>query len=250
MHSWWTKAMALGAAAGFILLAASPASAQGSSSTATPIQHVVVIFQENVSYDHYFGTYPLAAPNNDGTVYFGAPSSSTPHANGLNPALLKNNPNLANPFRIDHSVPVTCDEDHNYGDEQAAADGGLMDKFVQKLSCNDRVLGPASTMGYYDGNTVTALWNYAQHFAMNDNFFGTTFGPPPPEQSISSQVRPTESAAATIPIPLTSSPDPSSVTPTPSMTIAAAKPSSACPARTSETSSTPKALHGDSSRAV
>jgi phospholipase C len=32
-------------------------------------------------------------------------------------------------------------------------------------------------MGYYDGNTVTALWNYAQSFAMNDNSFGTTFGP-------------------------------------------------------------------------
>ena len=32
-------------------------------------------------------------------------------------------------------------------------------------------------MGYYDGNTVTALWNYAQHYAMSDRFFGTTFGP-------------------------------------------------------------------------
>ena len=33
------------------------------------------------------------------------------------------------------------------------------------------------TMAYYDGNTVTALWNYAQHYAMSDRFFGTTFGP-------------------------------------------------------------------------
>ena len=32
-------------------------------------------------------------------------------------------------------------------------------------------------MGYYDGNTVTALWNYAQHYAMSDNFYGTMFGP-------------------------------------------------------------------------
>jgi phospholipase C len=32
-------------------------------------------------------------------------------------------------------------------------------------------------MGYYDGNTVTALWNYAQHYALNDRSFGTTFGP-------------------------------------------------------------------------
>ena len=35
-------------------------------------------------------------------------------------------------------------------------------------------------MGYYDGNTVTALWNYAQHFAMSDNSFGTNFGPSTP----------------------------------------------------------------------
>ena len=35
-------------------------------------------------------------------------------------------------------------------------------------------------MGYYDGNTVTALWNYAQHFAMSDNSYGTNFGPSTP----------------------------------------------------------------------
>jgi len=35
-------------------------------------------------------------------------------------------------------------------------------------------------MGYYDGNTVTALWNYAQAFAMNDNSYGTVFGPSSP----------------------------------------------------------------------
>ena len=35
-------------------------------------------------------------------------------------------------------------------------------------------------MGYYDGNTVTALWNYAQHFAMSDNFYDTNFGPSTP----------------------------------------------------------------------
>ena len=32
-------------------------------------------------------------------------------------------------------------------------------------------------MGYYDGNTVTALWNWAQHYALSDNFYGTMFGP-------------------------------------------------------------------------
>ncbi len=61
-----------------------------------------------------------------------------------------------------------------------------MDRFAGTLpngrpfSCNDKNLGPNSTLGYYDGNTVTALWNYAQHFAMSDNSFSTTFGPSTP----------------------------------------------------------------------
>ena len=147
--------------------------------TKTPIKHVVVIFQENVSFDHYFGTYPHAF-NLPGETPFHA-KADTPEANTLlSSGLIDHNPNKANPFRIPPSVPVTCDEDHNYGDEQAAADGGLMDKFVEKLSCNDAVLGPASTMGYYDGNTVTAMWNYAQNFSMSDNSWGTTFGPSTP----------------------------------------------------------------------
>jgi phospholipase C len=178
MHQCLTKALAAVTAAAITMLPAAPAFA-GEGGTATPIKHVVVIFQENVSFDHYFGTYPNAA-NLPGETPFNA-KEDTPHANTLEAAgLLTNNPNKVNPFRIPPSVPVTCDEDHNYNDEQAAFDGGLMDKFVEKLSCNDKTLGPASTMGYYDGNTVTAFWNYVQHFAMSDNSYSTTFGPSTP----------------------------------------------------------------------
>ena len=35
-------------------------------------------------------------------------------------------------------------------------------------------------MGYFDGNTVTAMWNYAQHFAMSDNAYTDTYGPSTP----------------------------------------------------------------------
>jgi len=184
------KAMALllatTTALGTTASAASPSSASKIQTT-TPIKHLVVIFQENVSFDHYFGTYPNAIANNDGTVYFGKPLPGTTRVNNLATAgLLTNNPNGVNPFRIDRSNPNTCDEDHGYGDEQFAFHGGLMDRFTATLpnghtfSCNDPNLGPNSTMGYYDGNTVTALWNYAQHFAMSDNSFGTTFGPSTP----------------------------------------------------------------------
>src|SRR5277367_1480512 len=43
--------------------------------------------------------------------------------------------------------------------------------------CFDDGKGTGIVMSYYDGNTVTALWNYAQHYAMSDNSYGTNFGP-------------------------------------------------------------------------
>ena len=62
------------------------------SATATPIQHLVVIFNENVSFDHYFGTYPNAL-NPAGEPKFTA-AAGTPTINGLTGALLNSNPNL------------------------------------------------------------------------------------------------------------------------------------------------------------
>jgi phospholipase C len=56
--------------------------------TATPIKHLIVVFQENVSFDHYFATYPNAQPNLDGSVYFQGGKPGTPTVNGLTPALL------------------------------------------------------------------------------------------------------------------------------------------------------------------
>ena len=182
MHHCFTKALAMATAAAITLLPAAPVFARDrdDSETRTPIKHLVVIFQENISFDHYFGTYPHAAKNADGSRYFFGPKDDTPRADTLEAAgLLTNNPNARAPFRIDRSNAVTCDEDHGYGDEQFAFHGGLMDQFA-KVSCTDKNIGANSTMGYFDGNTVTAMWNYAQHFAMSDNSFGTTFGPSTP----------------------------------------------------------------------
>jgi phospholipase C len=161
--------------------------------TATPIKHLVVIFNENVSFDHYFGTYPVAANPSGEPKFFAAPG--TPTVNGLSGALLTANPNLnpsnttgaSNPFRLDRSQAFTNDQDHSYTPEQQAFDNGLMDLFP----LNTGTAGPPPSgtgvtqtnglvMGYFDGNTVTALWNYAQNFAMSDNSHGTTFGPSTP----------------------------------------------------------------------
>src|SRR5580700_6973223 len=146
--------------------------------TATPIKHLVIIFQENETFDHYFGTYPNAA-NPPGEPQF-FPAHKTPSVNGFTPTLLNFNPNAVNPFRYDRSQAFTCDGLNGYMAEQQQFDFGLMDQFVTfttvPAGCPDYSHGAGFVMGYFDGNTVTALWNYAQHFAMSDNSYGTTFG--------------------------------------------------------------------------
>ena len=158
--------------------------AQSSSDTATPIKHLVVIFQENVSFDHYFATYPNSAnPGGDPVFVARSGRRNSTSVNGLSGALLTHNPNAVQPFRLNRSQAIICDQSHDYTAEQKALDGGVMDKFVEldggtaQNGCNDAGAGKGLVMGYYDGNTVTALWNYAQHFAINDNFFSTNFGP-------------------------------------------------------------------------
>jgi phospholipase C len=162
--------------------------------TTTPIEHVVVIFGENESFDHYFATYPKAQ-NPPGQPRFVA-LPNTPTVNGLSGALLTNNPNLnpangtdaANPFRLNRNQALTADQGHGYTPEQKAYDNGLVDLFPLNTG---KAGGTPNTypavvntkgmvMGYFDGNTVTALWNYAQRYAMSDNHYNTQYGPSTP----------------------------------------------------------------------
>jgi phospholipase C len=188
-------------------------SPQDALATATPIRHVVIIFGENISFDHYFGTYPNALTISGEPSF--VPAQNTPTVintlktpftystvNGVTTAtpvsgvdLINNNPNLnsangtgaTNPIRLDRSQALTTDQSHSYGPEQSAFDGGKNDLFPKDTGTAE----PANlasgifatkgiVMGYFDGNTVTGLWNYAQHFALNDNSYSSQFGPSSP----------------------------------------------------------------------
>lgn len=185
-------------------LPAPSAQAGDSASTATPIHHLVVIFGENISFDHYFGTYPYAL-NPPGEPSF-HPAPGTPSVNGLTDTLRYHNPNFVNielngkdatnPFRLDRSQAATADQNHEYTAEQRAFHAGLMDGFPRYTGLPGSIKlrwrlrkseknAPSQyayqtrglVMGYFDGNTVTALWNYAQRYALNDNSYASTFGP-------------------------------------------------------------------------
>jgi phospholipase C len=197
-----------------------------SAPTTTPIKYVVVIFGENISFDHYFATYPFAANTGAANEPNFKPRPHTPSINGIGtlnidgtktltgspPALplegdyatandsvslssslaqsggaYSSAQTLVQPFRLSYLQATTCDMDHNYTDEQVAYHSGQNDLFIQKLGCTassgTTQYGPSdksAVMGYFDGNVVQGLWNYAQHFAMNDNAYDTMYGPSSP----------------------------------------------------------------------
>ena len=133
--------------------------------------------------DHHFG--PLAGIdllNNNPNGNPANPASPVPPMTGG--IANKNGAGASNPFRLSPSQALTADQGHNESPEESAYDNGKMDGFPAFVG----TAGPppagigtkALVMGYYDGNTVTALWNYAQHFALNDNNYTTQFGPSTP----------------------------------------------------------------------
>lgn len=176
-------------------------------STKTPIKHLVVIFGENISFDHYFGTYPLAANLPGETPFHAAPETPAANnlvtpldpTNGFRPLsgvdLREKNPNATapaneqhatNPFRLGPEHAWTEDMGHAYKAEQQAANGGAMDLFPAFVGTAGPWPGAPDgmskglVMAFFDGNTVGAFWRYAQEFALNDNSWTSVFGPSTP----------------------------------------------------------------------
>ena len=106
-----------------------------SSPTATPIKHLVVIFDENVSFDHYFATYPNALNPPHESPFKALPG--TPRVNGLPPLLLQRNPNFlnvkvnqsyaVNPFRLGPAQAATADQ-------RARLTSGIVEQSTQTMS--------------------------------------------------------------------------------------------------------------------
>lgn len=100
-------------------LFATPMLAGDHNPTTTPIKHIVVIFQENRSFDQYFASYPFSANLAGEPPFYAQPKTRS--VNGLLTAgLLTSNPNSANPQRLSPANAIVCSDSHDYTDEQNA----------------------------------------------------------------------------------------------------------------------------------
>jgi phospholipase C len=139
----------------FILLTSSHA-VSAFSGTATPIQHVIIIMQENHSFDNYFGTYPTA----NGTRL----DSTTSHLRQVNgvpgqvclPYMNSCvSPNLSTSQAPSNPVEgqVTYEMDYSNGGTGFAAYSG------------------SQSMVYFDYHSIAGYWDYAEEYGLGDNYF-------------------------------------------------------------------------------
>ncbi|HUI01197.1 MAG TPA: alkaline phosphatase family protein [Nitrososphaerales archaeon] len=125
-----------------LLPAVQPAAAASVGMVGNPIQHVVVIFQENHTFDNYFGAFP--------------------GANGI-----QNDPPSVHPYHIAGQITDLC---HSTICAHEAYDGGRMDDFQVAE-------GSTQTFGYYDQQDIPYYWSLAQNYTLFDNYFTSAMGP-------------------------------------------------------------------------
>ena len=172
------------AVAALLATAAAPAAAaEKSAGGFGKLNHIVVVYLENHSFDNLFGTFPGAngisragkkavQVDSAGKPYATLPAPINSH---LKPPAADNRfpAGLANrPFLIDLYVPAgvaTGDLVHRYYQQIAQIDGGRMDRFA---AVSDAA---GLAMGYYEGRN-TALWRYAADYTLADNFFHAALG--------------------------------------------------------------------------
>jgi phospholipase C len=162
-------------AAGPSASASSSPSPGGTAASPTPtaaqaagkISHVIVVMQENRSFDTYFGTYPGA----DGLPTKNGQFSVCVHDPATNRCVY--------PFH--DAAQVNSGGPHSAVNATAVVDGGKMDGFIQQAEAGRRgcvvAQNPACTagvedvMGYHDAREIPNYWAYAHNFVLQDHMF-------------------------------------------------------------------------------
>src|SRR3984957_1416981 len=141
----------------------------------TDIEHVVILTQENRSFDHYFGSYRGVRGFSDPSAAFQQPDPANTTTSPVGQLL---------PFHLDTSqanAACTHDISHDWVPQHQSWDNGKMDGFVSSrlpIDSNDAVL----SMGYYSRADLPYYYALADGFTICDNYFCSVIGPTDPNR--------------------------------------------------------------------
>jgi len=141
----------------------------------TDIEHVVILTQENRSFDHYFGSYRGVRGFSDQSAAFQQPDPANTTSSPVGTLL---------PFHLDTSqtnAACTHDISHDWVPQHQSWDNGKMNGFVTSrlpVNANDAVL----SMGYYTRADLPYYYALADAFTICDNYFCSVIGPTDPNR--------------------------------------------------------------------
>jgi phospholipase C len=156
------------------------------------IKHVVILMQENRSFDHYFGSMSGVAGFSDPNVRVnGIFGTDFPVFDqfGYGPGYGVNSGKFMQPFHLEQRFPkangeCTNDITHNWGPQHQSWNHGKMDSFVQAHLTGDGVENFASTMGYFDRSDIPFYYALADAFTICDHYFCSVLGPTDPNRTM------------------------------------------------------------------
>ncbi|HZY70515.1 MAG TPA: alkaline phosphatase family protein [Thermoplasmata archaeon] len=128
-----------------------------------PIQHIVVLMQENHDYDNYFGTYCQSTSLTCAYVGNGIPTGTCVLKDPAIPSQ-----GCISPYPFPNGTPLTGDIQHNWVSGHVSLDGGKMDGFYQAERSGN------APFGYFDGKTIPGYWDLAEQYGLGDNFYAST----------------------------------------------------------------------------
>jgi phospholipase C len=193
MRRTWSLGMAFATVAAMLFATASSVGAESENGTHSPIKHTIILFQENISFDHYFGTYGHGSNG----ILAGSTLSHTSGALTWGPY---------SPTQLSGTTQSrTCDVEHGYANMITMANHGAMNRYLQlgndKIEPNpstpsscpafETVAAPGSGVtalanGYYTGTAgdpnapLQNYWRLASQYTLADNFFQGVYGPSTP----------------------------------------------------------------------
>jgi phospholipase C len=190
-------AAALGAGAGSGLSSSAGASLERAMSIEAPanasvrdIRHIVILMQENRSFDHYFGTMSGVRGFSDPQVrtndIFGTDYSVFDQF-GYGPGVGVNSGKFMQPFQMRQVFPTadgatTNDISHEWNTQHQSWNHGKMDSFVQAHLVADKVKNFAPTMGHFSRGDLPFYYGLADAFTICDHYFCSVLGPTDPNR--------------------------------------------------------------------
>jgi len=166
------------------------AASAGPASSLSDIKHVVVLMQENRSFDHYFGTLSGVRGFSDPNVprqTVGGSSYPVFSQFGFQPGTGADPSGYLQPFHLLNDPPLedgatTNDIDHSWATQHLSWNGGALDSFVTAHLAADGAANGPVTMGYYNRQDLAFYYALADSFTVCDGYFCSVLGPTDPNR--------------------------------------------------------------------